>query len=67
MIIKRKNPCVPMVYYDKNTNMSDLTNLFVTFSSSFSTWRHRAEYLVAQFDYVDDSILPTWMWDSNVE
>ena len=67
MIIKRKNPCVPMVYYDKNTNMSDLTNLFVTFSSSFSTWRHRAEYLVSQFDYVDDSILPTWMWDSNVE
>ena len=47
--------------------MSDLTNLFVTFSSSFSTWRHRAEYLVSQFDYVDDSILPTWMWDSNVE
>lgn len=35
MIIKRKNPCVPMVYYDKNTNMSDLTNLFVTFSSFF--------------------------------
>ena len=35
MIIKRKNPCVPMVYYDKNTNMSDLTNLFVLFQVLF--------------------------------
>lgn len=64
MIIKRKNPFVPTVYYDKNANMSDLSNLFCTFSSS--DYRYKVENIVEQNNYVNDSILPTWIWDANV-